>query len=108
MQLLSWLCLLSFLQLPQNFSNSLVMLLLFARLVWALLGMHSVFLLLPLISRTSLLFGFDLGRVTESETLLPVWNLIKKTFHQRCHHEGEQEVVLLQSKEHFLLAMLVN
>ena len=53
-------------------SNSLVMFLLIARLVWAVLGMHSVsFLLLPLISRSALLLGFDLGRLTESETHLP-------------------------------------
>ena len=39
--------------------NSLVVLLLKARLVWAVLGMHSVVVfIIPLISRTVLLFGF--------------------------------------------------
>ena len=52
--------------------NFLVMLLLLARFVWV------SFLLLPLISRTAMLFEFDLGRLTESETLL--WNRIKRTF----------------------------
>ena len=52
-------------------SNSLVMLLLVARLVGDVLGMHSVsFLLLPLISPATMLFGFDQDRLTENETLL--------------------------------------
>ena len=71
-------------------SHSLVMLLLIVRLVWAVLGMCSVsFLLLPLISQTVLLLGCDLGRLTESETLLPVRNRMKQTFCHRFRHEGE-------------------
>ena len=58
----------------KKMSTSLVMPLLIAHLVWAALGMHSVYflfsLLLPLISLTATQFGFDLGRLTESETLL--------------------------------------
>ena len=53
MQLLSWLCLLSFLQLLKKF-ETLVMLLLIARLVWAVLEMHSVsFVIAPSIFSNS-------------------------------------------------------
>ena len=69
-------------------SNSLVMLLLIARLALAVLGMHSVsFVMLPLISLTVLLFGFDLGRLTESET--PLLNWIKQTFCHCIRQKGE-------------------
>ena len=43
--------------------------------------------------------SFDLGQLTESETLL-LRNRIKQAFRHRFCHEGEQEVVLLQTKEH--------
>ena len=71
-------------------SNSLVMLLLIARLDGAVLGMHSVylFLLLPPIYGTALLFGFDLGQQTESETLL-LRNLIEQTFRHLFRHKGQ-------------------
>ena len=88
MQLLSWLCLLSS-PVASEFSNSLVMLQLIARLVWAVLGMHSVFLLLALISRTALLLGVNLGRLTKSETLFLLRNRIKQTFFHRFRHKGE-------------------
>ena len=78
-----------------KFSNSLVMLLTIARLVWVVLGMHSVyFLLLPLISRTALLLGFYLGRLTETETLL-LRSRIKQTLRHRFRHKGKSEVVLM-------------
>ena len=55
-----------FIPVGSKISNSLAMFLLIDRILWAVLGMQSVsFLLLPLISRTALLFGFDLGRLTE-------------------------------------------
>ena len=72
-----------------NFLYSLVMLPLIARLAWAVLGMYSVsFLLLPLI-RTVLLLGFDLGRLTDSETFLLLRNRMKQTFRDCFRHKGE-------------------
>ena len=72
-----------------DISNSLAMLLLIARLVWTVLGMYYVsFLLLPLISRTALLVGFDLSRLTESVTFL-LRNGIRQAFCYRFRHEGE-------------------
>ena len=72
-----------------DISNSLAMLLLIARLVWTFLGMYYVsFLLLPLISRTALLVGFDISGLTESVTFL-LRNGIRQAFCHRFRHEGE-------------------
>ena len=87
MQLLSWLCLL-YSPVASKISYSLLMLPLIALLVLAVLWMHSVFLLLPLISRTALLFYFDLGQLNESEILL-FPNRVKQTFRHRFRHKGE-------------------